>query len=310
MKQNIVLIKLHYPLFIVLFVLSGCIHKRQIDKQKLLIITKKPLSYTPKIIQNPPVTIWVHGTLMFRKPVYYHIFGDKPSLIPVMNLHNNHHFYTLAQAISENDPEQFPLHEFYIFNWSGKLQHQERKKAAKKLFEEIITLRKTYKERYGHVPVIQIITHSHGGNLVLNMASIKNIYTQFHIELLILLACPVQEKTMHYINNPLFKRIYSLYSGLDMIQILAPQIRRKNPHIKYKLPYRIPPFSSRLFPQYDHLIQAKIKVNNHSISHTHFSKQEFAALLPSIIEKLDSWNNGVKTTGNNCRYKLLCVYKK
>ena len=39
-----------------------------------------------------------------------------------------------------------------------------------------------------------------------------------------MMACPVQAKTMECIKDPMFKRIYSLYSSLDFVQILAPQM--------------------------------------------------------------------------------------
>src|SRR5690606_21498756 len=114
-----------------------------------------------------------------------------------------------------------------------------------------------------------IIAHSHGGNLALHMAKIRTAPSPLTVKSLILLACPVQEKTMHLIDTPMFQRIYSLYSSFDLVQVLAPQLRRSDLTKPYfakaskgtqkKRGYKIPSFSSRLFPQHPHVIQAKIK---------------------------------------------------
>jgi hypothetical protein len=314
MKKNSAPAELQFFLFVALIILPGCVHKRQIDRQKLHIdipLTKNilPLSNNP-----PPITIWVHGTVIFCKPIYHHIFDNNSCLMPVASLPQNHHFRLLASAMAEHDPEHFPLEEFYIFGWSGKLQNQERKDAAHKLFSEIVSLQKRYKEKYGCEPIIRIIAHSHGGNVVLNMAKIKTALELFRIKSLILLACPVQEKTMHLISTPMFQRVYSLYSSLDIIQIIAPQFKRICAtdciNSKHKHRYRIPPFSSRVFPIYSHLTQTKIKINDFPISHTRFSTKEFTSILPIILHKLDSWHAETLAAHKISKYKLLCIYRK
>lgn len=234
--------------------------------------------------------------------------------MPAIALPEDHHFFTLAKTIAEHDPEHFPLEEFYIFGWSGKLQEQERKGAAEKLYQEIAILTEKYEQKYNCKPIIRVLAHSHGGNVVLNMATIENTPALVHIKSLILLACPVQEKTMHLISTPMFERVYSLYSSLDMIQILAPQFKRT--HIaaihakKRRYRYRIPPFSSRVFPHYEHLTQTKIKINDFPISHTRFSTQEFTALLPTILQKLDEWHEESCAAHTHNKHKLLCIYKQ
>jgi len=313
MKQSIYFLSFNAFFTIIALFLPSCIHRKQIDKQKLHIsptnITTcqlSPIHHTP-----PPVTIWVHGTLMFRTPLYHHIFNKKSSLVHVMSLPENHHFRLLASTIKDHDSEHFPLEEFYIFSWSGRLQNKERKDSAEKLSQEIITLISQYKKKYGFKPIIRIISHSHGGNVVLNMAALPNAIDNIIIEALVLLACPVQEETMHLINSPIFCRIYSLYSSLDMIQILAPQFRHIDPittTTKRKRHYKIPPFSSRIFPPYKHVRQTKIKINHYPISHTNFSTTNFVALLPAILNKLDEWHYQTLTINQYNKYKLLCIY--
>lgn len=307
MKRIIVVMKLRSAFLIMLLCLPSCGHKKRIDRQKLFINKIEKNQIVTQKASVPPITIWVHGTLLFRKPVYYKIFGDISQLLPVTALTPDHHFYRLAETISECNPEKFPLEEFYIFSWSGKLTEQERQKAAHKLYEELINLQEKYKEKYGFEPIIQIITHSHGGNVVLNMAHIESETIPFSIASLILLACPVQENTMHDIANPLFSKVYSLYSSIDLLQVLAPQIRQRN----YRRKYKIPSFSSRQFPHHDHLSQVKIKINDYPISHTHFSTRNFARILPLIIDKIDSWHQNTKQVNDKYfKNKLLCIYCK
>jgi len=311
MKKSIAPAWCQFFLSMLLIPLPGCVHRRHVDKQKLHITVPTAKNTISHDSETPAVTIWVHGTLMFYTPIYHHIFGNKSSLMPITTLPEKHHFRVLAETIAEHDPEHFPIKEFYVFGWSGKLQHQERTIAAEKLYQEIITLREQYQKKYGIVPTIRIIAHSHGGNVVLNMAKIKTTHNPPLIKSLILLACPVQDKTMHLICTPMFNRVYSLYSSFDIIQILAPQFRRIRPvnqHSRHNK-YRILPFSERLFPVYSHLTQAKIKINNYPISHTRFSTKEFTILLPTILQKLDSWHDESIASNKISKHKLLCIYK-
>jgi len=315
MKKGIASLFMNFFSLIMLIFLPSCVHRKQIDKQKLFIDPKTSIEKKtiPDNTNAPPITIWVHGTLILRKPSYHLVFEDKTSLVPILTLPDNHHFHELASTITQHDPTDFPLEEFYIFSWSGKLQEQERKHAAYKLRDEIIALIAAYKAKYGKEPIIRIIAHSHGGNVTLNMAKIKSSINPFVIDSLILLACPVQERTKHLICTPMFKRVYSLYSSLDIIQILAPQFKlactTSLGNTKHKKRYRIPPFSSRLFPTYSHLTQAKIKINDFPISHTRFSTKEFAAILPIILRKLDSWHLQSLAHNTISKHKLLCIHK-
>lgn len=310
MKKNIAPFWILF--FVAILLLSpGCIHRKQIDRQKLHIAPPIIEQQTNPLPEPPPITIWVHGTLIFYRPTYHDVFDNKSLLVPAQSLPEDNHFRILAQTITKSDPHNFPLEEFYIFGWSGKLQDQERILAAKVLYDEITTLTKKYLEKYGCSPKIRIIAHSHGGNVALNMAAIKQPAHSFQIKSLILLACPVQDKTMHLISTPMFQRVYSLYSSLDIIQIIAPQfqrIRAKNGRRKKK--YAVFPFSARVFPTYSHLTQTKIKINDLPISHTRFSTSQFVTILPPILHKLDSWHTESLITNKISKHKLLCVYNK
>lgn len=310
MKKNIA--HHSYSLLIIapLLILSSCVHRRNIDKQELYI-TKEPTELITATKNPPPITIWIHGTVFFKKPPLYEQYHKNPTLILASLLPDRGRFHRIAQTITHNDPEHFSPDEFYFFCWSGHFSIRERKAAAEKLYSELIELTKKYEAQYNHYPTIRIIAHSHGGNLALHMAKIKTPLSPLTIKSLILLACPVQEKTMHLINTPMFQQIYSLYSSFDLIQVLAPQLRKSDITKKDgKKGYKIPTFSSRLFPQHPHVIQAKIKVNNFPITHTHFATTEFAEMLPKILHKLDSWDTADQKQHTLHKYKLLCIYRK
>lgn len=309
MKKNIA--HQSYSLLIIAsLTLSSCTHRKNIDKQNLYI-APEPIELITHAENPPPITIWIHGTVFFKKPPLFERYHKNPTLILASLLPERGRFRRIANTIVQHDPEHFSLEEFYIFCWSGHFSIRERKAAAEKLHAEIVALTKHYEEKYGQYPTIRIIAHSHGGNLALHMAKIKTATSPLTVKSLILLACPVQEKTMHLIDTPMFQRIYSLYSSFDLIQVLAPQLRRSDLTKKTgKKGYKIPTFSSRLFPQHPHVIQAKIKVNNFPITHTRFATTEFTEILPQILHKLDSWDAADHKQHMLHKYKLLCIYKK
>src|SRR6266446_6671519 len=146
MKKNNIAHTLNRFFILMTLLLPGCIHKK-IDTQKIYINSSSTAQITTESTDTiPPITIWVHGTLIFRRPSYYHIFNNQSSLIAATELPTDHHFHLLAKTICEHDPEHFSLKEFYIFGWSGRLQNKERKDAAEKLYHEIITLTEKYQK--------------------------------------------------------------------------------------------------------------------------------------------------------------------
>ncbi|HEB42076.1 MAG TPA: hypothetical protein ENI08_03590 [Candidatus Dependentiae bacterium] len=184
----------------------------------------------PKI---PTITVWIHGTkshefLINRlsklaQNLEVKLFGYKQGLHKVASFTSNQNNYVLAKELSDNYPQQFPWEHFYVFGWSGKLNHTGRQLAAKDLYHALKELVLRYQKEYCITPQITLITHSHGGNVALNMAAIVDKDYSLIINRLILLACPVQNYTMDLVKSPLFKRIYSIHSHTDMLQILDPQ---------------------------------------------------------------------------------------
>jgi len=262
------------------------------DAQHLAAINDSLATHIDIENQKPTITIWIHGTRLLPNPVFQAYMYSPAGLNPITDLDKSFHLRQLADAIINADPQRYPLDHFYIFGWSGKLDADVRKQAAEKLYAQLLQLIESYEQKNKTKPDIRIITHSHGGNIALHLADMNTPTKPVEIQELILLACPVQEKTMHHIKNDMFKKTYALYSSLDMLQVLAPQfmyrIERKNSK-KHKTDLKLPLFSARRFAPEPKLAQIKIKINGHAIFHTTFTSANFTRLLPKIIDEINAW---------------------
>lgn len=248
----------------------------------------------------PPVTIWIHGTKLFPQHFFPKFFFCKDGLNPVLDHDPSYHHRTIAETLSKEDPELFPLETFYLFGWSGSLSFSARKKAALDLKNSLKQVVEHYYAKYRKRPFVRIITHSHGGNVVLSMADFEPY--DFYVDELILLACPVQLKTKKCIQSSLFKHIISLYSTLDTFQILDPQgLYRNEIHAMQKMydeKLNVPLFSERYFELQDNLHQFNVRINNRGLFHIEFMLLTFVKALPAIIRSIhkEPLNKDSKTT--------------
>ncbi len=246
--------------------------------------------------QQKTITIWIHGSMpslivpKFAKKSFFHL---EHGLVPITSYNDKDQLYKIAKTLTESCPEQFNMDHYYTFGWSGKLCFTERKKAARELYQNSILLQESYKATYGDLPYIRIITHSHGGNVVLNLAKVKKQDDSLTIDELILLACPVQEKTKHLIADDCFNKVYSFYSGGDTIQILDPQGLYKKGKAK-KL------FSERTFDHHAKLRQAQVKKNGRSLMHIEFLWTSFFQYLPSLCQEIDHFYRKVIHDQERC----------
>jgi hypothetical protein len=111
---------------------------------------------------------------------------------------------------------------YYTYGWSGLLSHTIRLRESCDFFVEIAQELQKFHSR-GIKPKMRVIGYSHGGNIVLGLAQgrrNKLVNFDFHIDEAILLGIPVQVETDHYISDPLFKKIYHIYSATDRIQTI------------------------------------------------------------------------------------------
>jgi hypothetical protein len=217
----------------------------------------------------------------------------------------------MIKTISDTDPERFPFDSFYLFGWSGQLKPQKRLQAAQKLHTCLTQLSAEYKERYLVEPYIQLITHSHGGNVALNLAKINDTTKNpVFIDELILLACPVQYETSHFVHHDTFKKIYSLHSHWDIIQVIDAQgwkpfkERIKNAFRKDSDKVAIDSdqthacfFSERHFQPNKKLVQVNIHFGLRGMFHVEFISETFMQQLPKLLMSIDT-----QETSDMCRY--------
>lgn len=287
----------------------------------------------PEPPKAPIVTVWIHGTRAEKhlppflskltKNVAQLLCDNTKGLQQPDGLMPYHYPSLRIKALAAADPARFSPEHFYTFGWSGQLGLQARKKAAQDLFNALKHLVITYKEKYGCNPKIILISHSHGGNVILHMAEIIDMDGfDLKISKAILLACPVQKHTAHLIDSPMFERIYSLHSHTDMIQIVDPQ----GLHDKKKLSK--PLLSCRHFDVHPKLAQVLIRwkeyplwnaddynINKFAIKgliksintlnvikkgrglfHVEFGLLPFVRQIPAIINRVDD----LFDTGANC----------
>ena len=253
------------------------------------------------------ITIFVHGTTPLEYPIYNpsivkNFFLCPAGLKKVSDIEENLHPKKLATIISDSDPEIFPIETFYLFGWSGKLSFTERKKVAQELYKQVRELLKKYDEE----TQLTFISHSHGGNILLHLAEEKD---PLEIDRLILFACPVQKKTKDLVHSQCFKKVYSIHSHTDIIQIIDPQgfkelremLNNGVSNISVKKIYDsknlLQPkafFSHRHFEPAPNLYQIKVAFAKRGLMHIDFLLPRFLKQLPKIIKKTDQQKNDLK----------------
>lgn len=234
------------------------------------------------------LTVWVHGTLphdmlstvlnALSADAVANFFHCEPGLNAAQLLDKKYHHRTIADTLSTADSQRFALEGFYLYCWPGDLSFAQREQSARELYTALTDLVADYKKKHDTQPTLRIITHSHGGNVALNLAPLhEEQQNDLIIDELILLACPVQKATEKFASSSLFKRVYALHSHLDMIQVLDPQGIQKP-----KTPF----FSGRHFPPSDNLIQARCKSSGRDLLHIEFMLAPFLRTLPARLDAL------------------------
>ncbi len=270
MKKKLLTI---FILFIL--ILSGC--KKEVNR----VIQRPCKSQGVIVAKKANITVWVHGTRLLPSWLFSNFFYSAKGLHPAISYDKKYHLYTIAKTLDETDPQQFPFEYFYFFGWSGKLSKKEREEAGKQLKQQLNLLLQDLSKK-DIVPSLTIITHSHGGNVVLHMADCEG---DLLIDRLILLACPVQRATSGFINHPMFKHIYSFYSGSDAVQIIDPQgVQHKSAEPKKRTPL----FSERCFPESPTLRQKKVTFGRRGLFHIEFVLPTFLSLLPQLLSELET----------------------
>lgn len=255
-------------------------------RKKLIVHTKKikKLIPTDDGTQAPRITIWLHGTKSMSFVSDFVHAVPHAGLKPIKNISSMYRIKSVMNALAQTDPERFPLEHFYAFGWSGKLCFKKRFNEAVKLHTALNELVTDYQKKYNLTPHVTIITHSHGGNVALNLAAVENKNPALKLEL-IMLACPVQHETKELVKDSLFERIYSFYSPADVMQIIDPQglyTTQTNLKLHFEL-------SERVFPAHPTLRQAELEINGSGVSHIGFILERTIKILPALLDSLELW---------------------
>lgn len=278
-------------------IVSGCYHRARVIKKKIAITYDMP---TRKLVKKkdispsdeaPVITVWIHGTKFTRSDTYRRVFNGIPDIKHIKEFPSEHGIQFHMQLLDRDAHDLFDYNSLYIFGWSGRLSTHERYWAAVILYQKLASLYESYRKKFGKAPRIRLVTHSHGGNVALNLARVHKLrHDQLEIDSLILLACPVQYETKSLVENTFFKKIYAFYSSLDMVQVLAPEfmyrMRDKEGSIVGSC-LRWIPFSNRCFAPDTCVRQAWIKINGHAIMHSSFTHSKFLRTLPKLLEAVD-----------------------
>jgi len=275
---------------LLILLLAGC-KKSIIIREKLYIQTPVTTSCDQSALKKECeyITVWIHGTRLTPRSVLHRIFHSPDGLVPASTFDTQYHLRSIADTLAATDPARYSCDYMFLFGWPGALAFEERIKAAQDLYKQLKPVIKSYEQKHGKRPKIRIITHSHGGNVALNLAKIKD-ESYFTIDELILLACPVQEETAQLIKDSIFKEVFVLYSSFDLLQIIDPQGLYSHNDDR-------PLLSQRRFPVQDNITQVKMKLNGCALLHSDFIRVKFVSMLPQIIDKMREFHKKLACDG-------------
>ncbi len=220
---------------------------------------------------NKPITIIIHGTWFPVISSYIHKMYCPNGANKATDLPKNTIWSRVPSILSKANEELFPAESIYVFGWPGVLSSTVRENYAKILYEFILT----------QTQPINIIAHSHGGNIALNLAKIDTA-NKISIDRLILIACPVQVTTEKYIDSDIFKKTYHFYSTKDMTQILDPQGLSSKHFLKWDAPL----LSRRTFSS-KKILQTPIRINDKCPDHNEFISETFLSRLPKVLKEAE-----------------------
>lgn len=309
--------KIILAILCILITIPGCMQIAQKSLTRRVSVKKPTATTTIRPIKtsidlqaetHPTINIWIHGTRLLPQGMFQNFFFSKSGLHHYAEIDAKYHQYQIAQTLINSDPNMFPATTFYLFGWSGALSFKERENAARKLYADLKSIQEAYRKKYGREPYIRILSHSHGGNIALLLDEVKEQSdANFIVNELVLLACPVQAQTKHHAHSATFGKVYSLYSMLDVLQIVDPQGLQKEQSTQ-----DVPLFSERFFPRNEKIEQVAIKINDRSIMHIEFVKLKFLTHIPSILTEIEQWHNASALSEHEwaTRNKCLCLNTK
>jgi len=130
-----------------------------------------------------------------------------------------YHIISAYDAIAQKVGMVAPYRHYLMYGWTGLLSNRARKRAGYDLYQQLRIVHDRIMSVYGRPPRMRLICHSHGGNVALWAAQAAHEdQTPFHVDLMCMLATPIQYETIAYTRLPFYNTIVSLYSYGDSIQ--------------------------------------------------------------------------------------------
>jgi hypothetical protein len=215
----------------------------------------KSLSGTTPADKDPWVTIFIHGSMgdticvkhlikLFKNDITGSAYKRQTikrrneaawwryqpaQAVGLRKIHIEKKVQTAAQlfALLYDEMQQtfFPEQQtigYYTYGWSGLINHQERVRTGRLLYQELKALIEDLKKTEPRLKV-RVIGYSHGANVVLNMSYAHDIDPtppDFVINEFIMVGAPIQRQTDCQIVSPFFETVYNIYSRSDCVQRL------------------------------------------------------------------------------------------
>ncbi len=112
------------------------------------------------------------------------------------------------------------INKYFTYGWLGVLDDDYRCAEAKNFYLALDSLHSKLQKEYPENTIEFILNgHSHGGNLILYLAKYEHEYKkQLPIYFAGLYATPIQQETVNFCRDPLFKNIFLVYSNGDIVQ--------------------------------------------------------------------------------------------
>lgn len=234
---------------VALLLFVGCQRKRSIQliPPKILI----PMYRQPKACDKNIIIVWIHGTILpwpslacTRKALWRFLCENKGFENSLYDLYIKEMRRNSLLKYQPNGPRGLCLvgnksslaaqlsawffDDFYkktrpgtnvycyTFGWSGRLSNRYRRQAACDLYDQLTRELSIFDRKNTE---IILVGHSHGGNVILNLARAEKRYKNgLSIDRAVLLGMPVQSETEKFCQHDMFKKIYHCYSSGDNVQ--------------------------------------------------------------------------------------------
>ena len=133
--------------------------------------------------------------------------------------HAAHHLIPAYDEVAGCIDAKADIQKYLIFGWSGFLNHGARRKAGFELYNSLADYCDQIRYTYGVDPELDLITHSHGGNVALWLAEAeKECKRNLKIDVLVMFGTPMQTEMACAIQSDVFRTMVMIYSRGDSVQ--------------------------------------------------------------------------------------------